>query len=224
MTSFKQRANSGTSPFRLCKQMMQGSVSRKYHLTWMAMDEAAGGEGTAPALLTAAWKVARSAGPWWAFRIAAIITERPLEVHRNAQWLLQRGDGPAIRYRDGWQAFAWNGCSMPEKWIMQPQSIPARRLKEADKTFRAYLSVRLGAEAAPTRKASSKPSSVFKRELPSDVAERIEFLLKHAEGRLPFYERYKNGECREVWKDLIGLGNGVRADANVADALAVAYG
>ena len=100
--------------------MMQGSVSRAYHLAWMARDEAEVGIGAAPPLLSAAWKVARSAGPWWPFQNAAIITERPLELHRNAQCLPERGDGPAIRYRDGWQAFAWNGYSMPEKWIIAP--------------------------------------------------------------------------------------------------------
>ena len=203
--------------------MMQGSVSRKYHLAWMARDEAVVGSEATPPLLVAAWKVARSAGPWWAFRNAAIITDRPLEVHRNAQWLLERGEGPAIRYRDGWRAFAWNGYSMPEKWIMQPESIPARQLKQADKSFQAYLSTRLGAGAVSTPKVSSKPSSILKTELPRDAETRVEFFRKHASGGLPLYERYQKGERREVWKQLIGLGAAVRTEPYAADALAVAY-
>ena len=202
--------------------MMQGSVSRKYHLAWMARDEAAVENGPAPPLLTAAWQVARSAGPWWPFRNAAIITERPLEVHRNAQWLLERGDGPAIRYRDGWQAFAWDGYSMPEKWIMQPESIAASRLKQADRRFRAYLETR-GVAPAATQKVSPKPSSIFNSELSSEPTARIEFLRKHAGGRLLFYERYQNGERREVWSELVRLGAAVRTDPHAADALAVAY-
>ena len=203
--------------------MLQGSVSRAYHLMWMAMDEAVADTLPAPPLLAAAWKIARSAGPWWPFRNAAIITERPLEVHRDAQWLLERGDGPAIRYRDGWRVFAWNGYSMPEKWIMHPESIPARQLKQADARFRAYISTRLGAGDASTSKSSSKPSSILKAELPSDAAMRIEFLRQYAGGLLPKYERYQNGERREVWNELIRLGAAVRADPHAADALAVAY-
>lgn len=204
--------------------MLQGCASRKYHLMWMAMDEAAMEKGmSAPPLLKAAWAVARSAGPWWPFRNAAIITERPLEVHRNAQWLLERGDGPAVVYRDGWKLFAWNGESMPRKWIEQPESIPSRQLKQADKRFQEYVSTRAGVEAPLVSTISTKPSDIFKKNLPSEVAEKIQFLRNHLGGRSPFYDRYMVGDCEGVWKELIGLKAVARAEPYAADALAVAY-
>ena len=203
--------------------MMQGSVSRKYHLAWMARDEAAVGSGVAPPLLSAAWTVARSAGAWWPFQHAAIVTERPVEVHRTTKWLLERGDGPAIRYRDGWRVFAWDGYNMPEKWIMQPELIPQRQLKQAGKSFQAYVAARLGTDVTSPQAVTLKPSAIFKAELPFEAAARNEFLRNHAAGRLPFYERYQNGECREVWKELIRLGPSVRNDPHATDALAVAY-
>ena len=203
--------------------LLQDSVTRRYHLAWMAMDEAAADEGkTPPPLLTAAWQVARSAGPWWPFRNAALISERPVELHRNAEWLLERGDGPAIRYRDGFHAFAWNGQSMPRKWIEQPESISPRELKQADKRFQMYISDRFG-QAGSSATVAAKPSAIFRAELPSDIAARIEYLRKHAGGKLPFYDRYVAGDQQNVWKELNGLKGAVRTDPYASDALAVAY-
>lgn len=203
--------------------MLQSSVTRKYHLAWMAMDEAAAEGGmTPPPLLTAAWQVARSAGPWWPFRNAALISERPVELHRHAEWFLERGDGPAIRYRDGWHAFAWNGQSMPRKWIEQPESISPRQLKQADRRFQVYISDRFDSEVRSSTSSAAKPSAIFSAKLPSDIAARIEYFRKYAGGRLPFYERYLAGDRQNVWKDLIGLKRAVRTDPYAADALAVA--
>ena len=204
--------------------MLQGSASRKYHLTWMAMDEAAVETGrTAAPLLRAAWSVSRSAGPWWPFRNAVIITERPVEVHRNAEWLLERGDGPAVTYRDGWKLFAWNGMNMPRKWIEQPESIPSRQLKQADKRFQTYLSMRTGVGIPPISTISAKPSAILNKDLPREFGELIGYLRSHAGGRLPFYDRYIEGDRQGVWRELIGLRGAVRTEPYAADALAVAY-
>ena len=204
--------------------MLQGSASKKYHLAWMAMDEAAAESGMkAPALLRAAWTVARSAGPWWPFQRIAMITERPLEIHRNAGWLLERGDGPAVTYRDGWKLFAWNGESMPAKWIEQPESIPLRELKQADQRFQEYVAKRSGAGVQSTSTISTKSSEILKKNLPREFSERIECLRSHAGGQLPFYDRYIRGDQQGVWKELIGLRGAVRAEPYAADALAVAY-
>ena len=66
-------------------------------------------------LMAAAWEVARSAGMWWAFENVAILSDRPSDIHVNERKLLQRGDGPAVTYRDGWLVYAWNGKAVPEK-------------------------------------------------------------------------------------------------------------
>lgn len=202
--------------------MLARSISRMYHLAWMAMDQARVGEVAPPPLLSSLWQVAQSAGPWWPFLSGAIITERPLEVHHNAQWLLERGDGPAIRYRDGWKVYAWEGYHYPEKWIMQPESIPVTKLKQTGASFRSYLATR-GINFISATKVSLKPSPLFKVDLPFDREERIKFLRNHANGKLPLYDRYQNGERQQVWDELVKLGGAVRTDPHAADALAVAF-
>lgn len=202
--------------------MMACSVCRIYHLAWMAMDEVKVGEAAPPPLLSALWQIARSAGAWWPFLAGAIITERPSELRHNANWLLERGDGPAIRYRDGWKVYAWDGYNYPEKWIMQPESIPASKLKQAGATFRAYQATR-GITLASTKKVSVKTSPLFKIRLPTDNEARIEFLRKRSDGKLPLYDRYQKGEREQVWGELVKLGAAVRTDPHASDALAVAY-
>jgi len=45
----------------------------------------------------------------------------------------------------------------------------------------------------------------------------------HAGGTLPLFDRYQAGAHREVWQELVSLGDRVREDPIAADALAVAY-
>jgi len=63
----------------------------------------------------------RSAGWWWPAERACVVTERPVEVHLETgedgnDWL-HRADGPAIRYRDGNDVYAWHGVVVPERYI-----------------------------------------------------------------------------------------------------------
>lgn len=63
-------------------------------------------------------------------------------------------------------------------------------------------------------------SQVITHRWPEDHSERIQALLEAA-GSLPFHCRYVAGECREVWTELVALGDGVWLDPVAADALAV---
>jgi hypothetical protein len=205
------------------ESLVGSAVSQAYNFYWMARDEQKTANGTAPPFLEAAWRVARAAGPWWAYDGLALLSERPSEMHRNPYGLPERGDGPAILYRNGPRIYAWNGKAYPEKWIEQPEMIPPSQLKQADKSFQEYLSRRLG--SAPPAKAvkPAKPSALLKAKLPADAAERIEYLRKHTGGKLPLYDRYLAGEHTEVWRELLAQGAAVRSDPLLADALAVAY-
>jgi hypothetical protein len=198
------------------------SFFNEYSFSTMADDERRVGDREVPPLLSAAWEVARSAGLWWPFENAAVMSERPGELHVNDRKLLHRGDGPATVYRDGWRVYAWNGKAVPERWILEPEKIPARDLKGFDATFRTYVESRVG---KPTPKGSkrSKPGAILTAALPSDPAARLEQLRAHAGGRLPLYDRYRAGAHRQVWEELVALGPEVRADPHAADALAVAY-
>jgi hypothetical protein len=201
--------------------MFLRAIPHAYNFLWMAMDEEKTQGSSPPPFLESAWRVARSAGPWWAFSGLALLSERPSELHRNAAGQPSRGDGPAILYQSGWSVYAWNGGSMPEKWILHPESIPPAQLKQADKSFRDYLATRIAPTSQPAQKAA-KRSKILQTDLPADAL-RLEKLRKHAEGRLPLYDRYMAGELRPVWQELQMLREAVRTDPFAADALAVAY-
>jgi hypothetical protein len=57
--------------------------------------------------------VARNAGWWWPYERIAILTERPLAVHRDNLGRLHHGEGPALSYPDGWSLYAWRGMPIP---------------------------------------------------------------------------------------------------------------
>ncbi len=57
--------------------------------------------------------VARSAGWWWPFAGAVVLTERPTQLHRDQDGRLHAADGPAMSYPDGWEIWAWHGTRCP---------------------------------------------------------------------------------------------------------------
>ena len=65
------------------------SFHDEYSLSSMAHDEAMAIRG-APPIMRAAWEVARSSGMWWPFENAAIMSDRPTELHVNEGKLLHR--------------------------------------------------------------------------------------------------------------------------------------
>jgi hypothetical protein len=173
--------------------LIGASFFQDYSFATMADDERLAGEREPPALLAAAWEVARSAGMWWPFEHAAVISERPAEVHLNAEHLLERGDGPAVVFRDGRRAYAWNGKAVPERWIVEPEKIPPRDLKGFDASFRAFVESKVG-KRKPAKKGT-KASALL--------------------------DRYRAGDHRGVWTDLVALGADVCSPPHAADALAV---
>jgi uncharacterized protein DUF6745 len=202
--------------------LIGNSFFSEYSFSHMADDAYLVGDREPAPVLHAAWETGRSTGLWWPFEHAAIMSDRPSEVHVNERHLLHRGDGPAAVFRDGWKVYAWNGKAVPERWIMSPEAIPARELKGFDATFRKYVESRVGPPSKAKPKGA-KSGSILAAALPTDSMARLERLRAHAGGRLPLFDRYQAGEHEQVWHDLVALGPDVRADPHVADALAVAY-
>jgi len=202
-------------------QLIGNSFAEDYSFSTMADDEHRVGDREPPAIMATAWDVARSSGMWWPFEHVAIMSDRPTEIHVNEKCLLHRADGPAVVYRDGWNAYAWNGKAVPEKWIMHPEAVPPREYKGFDPTFAQH--VKSKSAPAPKAKKRTKPASILETALPADPALRLEQLRAHAGGKLPLYDRYQAGAHRDVWRELIALGDQVREDSYAADALAVAY-
>jgi hypothetical protein len=218
---------SGQSDWSIVNPLISASFYRLYSFSTMSQDEvatsqdeAAAGDRDVPRVLIAAWDVARSAGPWWSLSRSVVLSERPTLMYLNEKHLLHRGGGPAAEYRDGARVWAWNGHAMRESWIMNPETISARDLKEFDGTFREYAAARIGPSG---RKPKLKPSAILKRELPANAEERVALLHKHNKASLPLFDRYIAGEHEKVWHELIALGPAVREDPHAADALAVAY-
>jgi hypothetical protein len=202
-------------------QLIGNSFAGDYSFSTMADDEHRVGDREPPAIMAAAWDVARSSGLWWPFEGVAVMSDRPAELHVNEKYLLHRADGPAVVYRDAWNAYAWNGKAVPEKWIMQPDAVPPREYKGFDPTFAQHMKSKAAPVAKPRKRA--KPESILKTALPVDPVARLEQLRAHAAGKLPLYDRYQAGAHRDVWQELVSLGDTVREDPHVADALAVAY-
>ena len=99
------------------QSLMYGQHNAGYYAYCAAM-EAIGVTGLEP--IHGQQQVARSAGWWWAYRDFAVITERPSELHRDANGDLHCADGMAITYPDGWGFHVWHGRRVAPWVIEQP--------------------------------------------------------------------------------------------------------
>ena len=52
-------------------------------------------------------------GWWWPLRDVAVLTERPTELHRDADGRLHADTGTAIVYPDGWRLHRHHGARVP---------------------------------------------------------------------------------------------------------------
>jgi hypothetical protein len=67
-------------------------------------------------------ELAQSCGWVWAYQNICIISERPERVlwDNAPRPLLHCGDGPAVRFRDGWEVYAWHGLRVEREIIAEP--------------------------------------------------------------------------------------------------------
>ncbi|MCP9943813.1 hypothetical protein LUX12_01770 [Streptomyces somaliensis] len=73
--------------------------------------------------------VARSAGWWWPYERLAVVSERPVELHRDEAGRLDRADGPALAYPDGFALHAWRGTPVPADFLAQLRSLTPDRIR-----------------------------------------------------------------------------------------------
>jgi hypothetical protein len=119
------------------------AILGQHDAPWLSLVEALGhldpGDhpGTA---LTGLAEVARSAGWWWPYENLVIVSERPLELHRDEPGRLHRGDGPALAYADGFALHAWRGMPLPAGFIESLTDLtPARIDAEANAEQRRVM-------------------------------------------------------------------------------------
>ena len=77
-------------------------------------------------------QVARAAGWWWPYAELAVISERPTELHRDEAGRLDRGDGPALAYPDGFALHAWRGLPVPGEFLDQLGSLTPARIRDEE--------------------------------------------------------------------------------------------
>jgi Domain of unknown function (DUF6745) len=73
---------------------------------------------------------ARGCGWMYAFRSVAFVSDRPAEIHFDAQRRLHHATGMAVRYCDGWGAHVWHGTGVPGWLIEQRDKITPRSIAD----------------------------------------------------------------------------------------------
>lgn len=68
-------------------------------------------------------EIAQSAGWWWPFNDVCLLTDRPMELHRDAEYRLHFEKGPALLYRDGHGLYVWHGIRVPAEWIEDTENM-----------------------------------------------------------------------------------------------------
>lgn len=104
------------------------AVLGQHDAPWLAAvtDEAESGP------LAGVAAVARAAGWWWPYERVVIVAERPVELHRDEAGRLDRGDGPALAFPDGFALYAWRGMPVPAAFLEQLDELTPERIREEE--------------------------------------------------------------------------------------------
>jgi hypothetical protein len=82
--------------------------------------------------LAGLWQVAPQAAWILPHQNVCWLAERPERVEQDANGRLHCASGPAVRYRDGWSAYAWKGVLVPRWIIEQPEAVTVRTVAAAN--------------------------------------------------------------------------------------------
>ncbi|MGW2425274.1 DUF6745 domain-containing protein [Streptomyces sp. NPDC001709] len=77
-------------------------------------------------------EVCRSAGWWWPFEKVAVVCERPSELHRDEAGRLDRGDGPALAFPDGFALHAWRGMPVQASFVEELRTLTPERIRSQE--------------------------------------------------------------------------------------------
>ncbi|MGW6564185.1 DUF6745 domain-containing protein [Streptomyces sp. NPDC054975] len=99
------------------------AVLGQHDAAWLAAFD---GRGERLAGLAA---VAENAGWWWPYEKVAVVCERPVELHRDEAGRLDRGDGPALAYGDGFALHAWRGMAVPAEFLAELGGLTPERIR-----------------------------------------------------------------------------------------------
>lgn len=118
----------GENDEQAVRLVLLDAVLGQHDAAWLAAFD---GQDGADALagITA---VARAAGWWWPYEKAVVICERPVELHRDEAGRLDRSDGPALAYPDGFALYAWHGMPVPAEFLAELAELTPRRIQEEE--------------------------------------------------------------------------------------------
>ncbi|KJY35014.1 DUF6745 domain-containing protein, partial [Streptomyces sp. NRRL S-495] len=94
-----------------------------------ASDGAPGAVGVAGEGIAALAEVARTTGWWWPYADTVLISERPIALHRDEAGRLDRADGPALEYSDGFALHAWRGMPVPAEFLAGLGTVTVERIR-----------------------------------------------------------------------------------------------
>ena len=92
--------------------------------------------------------IAEHCGWWLPYSEVAIVSERPLRLHRNTDGHLHCDGGPTVLCRDGWAAWFLNGVRVPQEIAETPgdQRDPQLVLTERNAEMRREIARKVGIE------------------------------------------------------------------------------
>ena len=62
--------------------------------------------------------IVKSCGWTWWHQNVLSISDRPIEINRDAEGRLHAENKPSMLYRDGWSLYHWHGVAIPGEWVM----------------------------------------------------------------------------------------------------------
>jgi Domain of unknown function (DUF6745) len=114
----------GTRAGPLLRQAALEAVLGQHDAPWLALFGQLGRLGGLEGLAL----VAAEAGWWWPYEDLVIVSERPLELHRDELGRLHRGDGPALVFSGGFELHAWRGMPMPAGFAVSLGTLSPERI------------------------------------------------------------------------------------------------
>ncbi|WP_436848716.1 DUF6745 domain-containing protein [Streptomyces asoensis] len=118
--------------------------------------------------------VGRSAGWWWPYARVAVVCERPVALHRDEAGRLDRGDGPALAYPDGFALYAWRGMPVPAAFLAElPGLTPDRIRSEENAELRRVMLEHYGydrylADSGARHVHRDETGTLWRIDLPAD--------------------------------------------------------
>ncbi|GAA5021510.1 DUF6745 domain-containing protein [Streptomyces siamensis] len=106
--------------------LLLDAVLGQHDAPWLAAFPATDGP------LHALAAICRSAGWWWPFARVAVLSERPVALHRDEAGRLDHGDGPALAYPDGFALHAWRGMPVPADFLAELPTLTPERIRSEE--------------------------------------------------------------------------------------------